>query len=90
MTRSALTHTYDRDDFDGIGRTVVLQALHKREIPANAMVHVIRWVASDTPYFVEPRLSAIFDSPRRFALWAVKEGYVPEEYRAHVLRYARS
>jgi hypothetical protein len=89
--RSAETRYFYRDDAETIAKTVILQAMHRLEIPANALVEVI--TSKPHPDFIGGRRlisSAIFDNPRRFALWAVKEGYVPDEARALVLRYARA
>lgn len=75
------TNYLNRDDDLELAKTAVLQALFRVRIPVNAQVVLER--ARD----LEPR--AVFLDPRRFVLWAVKEGLVPEEYRKACLRYAR-
>lgn len=77
-----------RDDDVQISKTAVLQALFRVQIPVNARVALVRL---EGPAYEPTGLkdTAVFLDPRRFVLWAVKEGYVPDEYRKVCLRYAR-
>lgn len=78
----------DRSDTIGIAKDAILQALFRVRFPVNAQIALERFLDINDPY-VPTNVTARFLDPRRFVLWAVKEGYVPDEYRKECLRYAR-
>jgi hypothetical protein len=87
MTTNRETIYLDRSDTTALATVAVLQALYRVKIPANAQVALERYYGD---YADPPATTALFDTPRRFVLWAVMEGLVPDEYRREALRYARA
>lgn len=82
------TVSLDRSNELELARVAVLQALFRVQIPVNAQVVLERFQDINEPIGAD--VTAQFLDPRRFVLWAVKEGLVPEEFRKDCLRYARA